>query len=252
MTTATVTPLTDQDALFKHYDGQMDPQDCHLALDLEDGELTADYNPEIGTGVPMSVFHGLTRWIPLPGPLTNEAANALLEEAKPLAQRILDGAAVGWDGNNNVATLDDDAQRAEEELTDLAATYDEPGYLIGEMTAREWFSEGDPPAGVTADSTDEELDAIADRESAEARTVNEGVTILTDVSPYLTSLRQEMRERVYAELADVAEQIESLEKRRKDTIAQVRGWGIDSLRDIAALARMSHTHVRRLTGDAGE
>jgi hypothetical protein len=251
MTTVKITPMTEEDELFCHYSGQYNIQDAVLTLDLEDGELTAQYNPEIGTGIPASVYHGRTRWIPLPGPLTNEAANALLEEAAPLAQRILDGSDIDWDGNNHVATLDADAHQAEEDLVELAGSYDDPSYLIGEVEAADWFSEGDEPAGVTADSTDDELATIGAREAAAARTCGAGVTIVAGMVAYLTALRQEKREKVYAELARVRDQFAEIGERRDALVAQVRGWGVDSLRDIGEMAGLSHTHIKRLT-EGGE
>lgn len=117
MTTLTIVPLTEDNELLCHYSSEHRPQPCVLWLDLEDGEMSARYNPEIGNGIPMSVHLGRTRWVEIPL-LTTAAANALLEEVAPLAERILAGSRIEWDGNNNRGYLDEDADAALEELTE--------------------------------------------------------------------------------------------------------------------------------------
>src|SRR5437764_9511873 len=90
----TITKLNENDptAIYRHYQGELAPQPCLIALDLEDGELTARYNPEIGSGIPESVCHGRTLWWDIPC-LTAESANELMDDIKPLAARELAGSA---------------------------------------------------------------------------------------------------------------------------------------------------------------
>jgi hypothetical protein len=90
--------------LYHQYPRQSNPQPCYVELDCRTGELTADYNSEIGNAVPASVYHGHTRrWaIPILGA---DAANELLQAIAPLAERVLAGYDSVWNGNNLVAEL---------------------------------------------------------------------------------------------------------------------------------------------------
>src|SRR5689334_13481078 len=111
----------DPAALHCHYPTQNDPQPCCLILDLEDGDLTATYNPNIDGGVTTREWNGIVRSWSIPC-LTAASANRLIDDVAPIAQRILDGATVEWDGSNHVGRLNADASEAAEELaTTLAA-----------------------------------------------------------------------------------------------------------------------------------
>lgn len=195
-----ITKLTEPDALFCHYPGEHEIQSCHLALDLEDGELTAGYDGNIGGGSPESVYHRRALWIGIPT-LTADAANRLMDEAAPLAQRILDGAEIVWDGNNHVGRLDEDATDALDELaamcdptcfsgTDTVAEYDAGGWFGAE--GREQVIER---LGITAATTDDQIAAIAKAEEEDARTNTSGYgyVLLTKAEEYLTEIRDELR-----------------------------------------------------------
>ena len=87
-------------------------QDCMIELDLETGQLDASYNTEIGNAVPSRVWHGVVRRYPLPC-LSSQGANRAMEAIRILAQRVLDGSDVVWDGSNWVGIINDDADTAE-------------------------------------------------------------------------------------------------------------------------------------------
>lgn len=197
MTTVTITPVTTPDALFCRYPGEHTIQDAYLALDLETGQMWCDYNGEIGDGRPESVFHGRTLRFDIPV-LTGDAANTLMAGVTDLAQRILDGAEIVWNGHNHVGQLTDDAAEASGDLADLCdpqnLTWDD-GQQVQEWTADEWYSVDDieqviARLGITAYTTDAEITALTEAEEISAREgSNLGWTILTGVDEYLTGLR---------------------------------------------------------------
>lgn len=249
-----ITPITEVDELFNQYPGEFEQQPCVLILDLSDGELTASYKGEIGNGQPASVYHGRTVWIDIPC-LTAAAANELMEQAKPLAQRILDGSEIVWNGNNHVGEQNEDAAGALEELAALchAENFDGAQLVSGWSTA-DWFSEGDESTisslDITADTTDDELKAKSAEQVEIATTasadVGYGVLDLDDTVIYLRYLRDQCRQIKRDELEDVAEQLGALTERRDDLIRQIRAWDTDSDRTIGALAGLSHTAVQKI------
>lgn len=201
-TTVHITPVEQPDALFCHYPGEGRPQDAYLALDLESGKMWCSYDPEIGNAVPASVWHGRTlRWtIPT---LTADAANELMEKVTPLAQRILDGAEIAWDGHNRIGRLSADAQQASDEVAKLCDPTNlmwDAGDLVTEMGASDWLQwdsrdEIIARFGLTADTTDERIREMAEQEEREARSMggNAGYVILSGIAEYLTELRDELK-----------------------------------------------------------
>jgi hypothetical protein len=188
---------SDPAALFCHYDMQTNIQPCYIELD-EDGDLTASYTGEVGPpyAVPESVWHRRTqRWtIPC---LTAKAANELLREILPLAQRLYDGLSIEWDGNNHVGHLDKDAQEADDEIESLTdpRNFDDSS-LVMELDAGDWWSQGEQPP-VTAISTDEELLCLADEAATEASDCYDaGYCVLTGAYEFLSDRRKEAQ---YAE-----------------------------------------------------
>ena len=181
--------------LHKHYRGQDTAQPCHVSLACDTGRLTASFDGGIGNAVPFSVYHRRTlRWaIPC---LTADAANALLDEVLPIAERIVAGYSCEWDGHNHVGRFDADAEAAREEMHDLISgrQFDEAA-LIEEWDASDWYAPtGRRDAqrqelGITAATTDEEMDAIETREDNAA-----GARIINGLRRYLDGLRDEARE----------------------------------------------------------
>ncbi|MFF5265128.1 hypothetical protein ACFY4C_40110 [Actinomadura viridis] len=171
MTDVNIIRCTEPAELYRRYDGQGAAQPAFIELDLSEGTLLADYKAEVGNAVPMAVFHGLRRRYPIPV-LIGEAANRVMEELAPLAQRVLDDCEEVWNGHNMVARLGEDAQAAEEEIAarlgldrkdaamdgrgfeaaDLVAEWDVDGAVNGEEAAE---------YGIVADTSDERLEEIA-------------------------------------------------------------------------------------------
>jgi hypothetical protein len=114
----TINKINSQSDLFCHYDRQTSAQGCYVELDCKNETLSALYNAEIGNAIPFSVYHGHDQRFAIPL-LTVDAANRLMDEIKPLAERVVGGYKSEWNGNNHVAVFTDDAQAAIEEITEI-------------------------------------------------------------------------------------------------------------------------------------
>ena len=195
MNTVTIIPVRGN-ALYRRYSGQTAPQDCYVSLDCQKGYLTADFNPEIGSGVPVAVYHGhVQRWsIPV---LSADAANSLLEEIAPFAERMVAGYERVWDGNNHVAAFSDDADEADDaiiSLCDRARADADEHSTVQVWDASEWFAGiGNAAAQcaalkITAETTDDELRAI--ETVAEKEAGDMGVDVLNGVRRHMEWLRE--------------------------------------------------------------
>jgi len=203
-TKLTVTRLDTDDpaVLFCQYTGQTGPQSCFIALDLEDGRLWADYDGEIGNGVPESVWHQRTlRWA-LPVVPTAQAANDLLDTVAADATAVLAGASIDWDGSNWRGSLDETAAAAAERIADrVDADGFAPADTVIVYDAGDWFAheaDADIAArlGITAASTDTAVTAAAEAETTEAASTNftDGYVLLRGAEEYLTGLRNDLRD----------------------------------------------------------
>ena len=103
----TITPV-EGDELYRRYRGETSQQPVYVSLDCETGELSAAASSIIGSGAPMDVFNGIVRRWRIPA-LTENAANALLAEIAPLAERVVAGFERVFDGSSHVGKYDDDA-----------------------------------------------------------------------------------------------------------------------------------------------
>lgn len=176
--------------LYVQYQYQSQPQPCYVSLDLESGDLTANYRGDVGNSVGIREWNGVVRTWSIP-PIRTAMANDLLEEIAPIAQRVLDGATVEWVNGDWRGRLDEDAQEASAEIEELCQEmYDHP---IIVMDASDYFAGlGNRRAQaeylcITADTTDEELEKLAaDHERAPE------VDVVLDVLDYLTELRDEL------------------------------------------------------------
>lgn len=156
--TIEIIKLTDWDELHCWYHGQTSPQGCYIELDCRNNSLAACYNHEIGNAIPFSLYHGHDRRYGIPC-ITADAANDLMEELLPLAERVVAGYRSEWDGHNHVARLDADAIAAEEEIERMIAERDFENDGVSTWDASEWLDGSDLP--ITAATTDEEIAAMA-------------------------------------------------------------------------------------------
>lgn len=188
--------------LHVRYPRQSEAQDCYVELDTRgDGRLSVSANSEIGNAIPFAVYHGLVLRFSIPA-LRGEAANALLAEIAPLAERIVAGASEEWDGSNNVGRLDSDANKASEEIERICEGVDDADKIVA-WDASEYYDatgrgRGDDrlrsiahEIGITARTSDTRL---AEIERAEERKANvEGVDEIEGLSSYLEELRAACR-----------------------------------------------------------
>ncbi len=158
-TTVTIQERTG-DTMLCLYPRQDHPQPCYLELNLRTGHLSADYSGEIGNAVPIEVWNGLVRRYPVQ-PLRNDTVNALMHEIVPLAQQVLAGADIRWNGNDHVGVLDDAATKAERAIGRLTETYEGDIYWV---FAVDWLSDTEDEllarlsAGESVEDLAEELD----------------------------------------------------------------------------------------------
>ena len=166
----------------------------YLQLDTRDGEIGLGTRSHAENAVPINVYHGIVRRYYLPQNvdakrLTDDINSGVFDD---LFRRIVDGSEVVWDGQNHVCRMTDDAYAADQELSERLMDY--PYTHEGVISARDWLREayetGD--LGLTAETTDEELEALAERLDAEAR--EEGIKLLHTLET-LEEWRDELRER---------------------------------------------------------
>ena len=102
-------------SLYLRYPSQTSAQPCEVFLSCDDAVLTIAVRTEIGNGRSMYEHHGrhLAWRVPV---LTLDAANDLLAEIAPYAERVVAGYACVWDGNNMVGEYDADAHEASEAI----------------------------------------------------------------------------------------------------------------------------------------
>lgn len=236
--------------LWHRYEQQREMQPCHLLLDLEDGTFTADYNPELEprSSSPASVWLGRELWWQIPC-LTAAGANELLDELAPLAVRVLAGASIEWDGSNSRGYLDTDADAASKQIAARCGSIDALDLPhVAEVDAGDWFAGID--LGVTADTTDTELSALADQLADEATQAGTGGhpaerVVVWGLDEFLQSERSTAREAVESELEDVAGELDELTAKRDALVRRCSAW--TSTRALGELAGVSHTQIRRIT-----
>lgn len=200
MTTETETAVTvievEGNELHRQYSGQHKPQPCCVSLNCATGRLTAEYDAEIGNGVPFAVYHGhVQRWsIPA---LKADVANALLREIAPLAERMIAGYERVWDGHNHVAEFSEDADEADDAIIALCNRVTEDAderSTVQVWDASDWFAGIGNAADqcealkITAETTDDELRAIADAADVEA--ADNDVDVLNGTLRHMEWLRE--------------------------------------------------------------
>ena len=178
--------------LHLQYPREGSPQHCYVELDArEGGTLSAAPDPEIGGSYPGDVGLGhVNRWrIPA---LRAAAANALLAEVAPLAERMVAGYGTRWGGNNTVASYTEDAQAADDAIRALCDAAGGEGASLAVWQAADWYAAtGNDDAlrrelSITCSTTNEELEALAVRELALAAP---DVDVIAGLGAFLTRLR---------------------------------------------------------------
>ena len=153
--------------LWVQYEGQLNTQPAYIEFNSITDELSADYSGEIGGGVPESVWNGKRRRYSISPHLTLDEINTLLDEV--------------------AAVLETDSGKDVEQMCALRLTESH-----GVLGVEEWMEGIDPceEYGITADSTDDDLETIGAAMVDYA--TGEGCTI-TGVSDYCEKLRDDLR-----------------------------------------------------------
>jgi hypothetical protein len=155
--------------LWVQYDGQLNTQPAYIELDTTTpyDELSADYSGEVGGGVPEDVWNGKRRRYSISPHLTMVEINALLDEVAAVLEENPDA---------------DVERMCADRLTDSH----------GVLGVEDWMQGIDPceEYGITADSTDDDLETIGAAMVDYA--TGEGCTI-TGVSDYCKQLRDDLR-----------------------------------------------------------
>jgi hypothetical protein len=176
--------------LYEHYYGQTDAQDCQVVLDCETGRLWAEACSG-RNGVPVKEYHRV--WLTWSiERLKASVANDLLAEIAPLAQRILGGFEATWDGHNHVGEYTTEAETASDDINELCLRCNDPTDCLQVWDAFDWLNDLSAAAlGITAETTDDDLDAIADRVRNEA--ANDDVDVLENLDKCLQYKRSLVR-----------------------------------------------------------
>jgi hypothetical protein len=138
----------------------------------------------------MDRYHGRTLTTGMHGHPDEDELREYLEQGRgqELMQTVCDGHSVEWDGNNMTGHMTEDAIDAWHELSEtLGNTYWDQKYTFWD--ADDWFQDVDE---ITAETTDEELMALADEFESVAAADN----VVTDETAldWLTDRREELRE----------------------------------------------------------
>ena len=163
----------DPAALWHQPRGAARASGAYVTLDPDARTVTADVWTNSASSMPMRAWRGLDlRWrLPHPVP-TAAAANRLMRDALPLLRRVCDG----WSGDlrdgHRVGVLTRDAQDATQEIAErldsLLGGVDYASVELGD--AGDWYAgEGDAGTaarlGITPDTSDEDLEHLADAEA---------------------------------------------------------------------------------------
>lgn len=175
------------------------PFPAYIELDLRDNSLSAGVAEPTGHGVPRDVWFGYRRRYEIPL-LTADAANRVMREIAPLAERIAGDwtEEPRWPGTELQVVLGEDASAAEGGLMEYLRRlreYPDPVDLV-EVYDVNASTNGDEVSeyGITPDTTDELIREIADeitREIADYCTVS-GVAVTPGLEEYLAGLRDEL------------------------------------------------------------
>lgn len=170
-----------------------------IELDLRDNSLSASVIEPTGHATPWDVWFGYRRRYEIPL-LTADAANRIMKEIAPLADRITADWTEGprMYGTDWQVVLGDGAAAAEDELMEYLrqlGEFPDPADLI-EVYDVNASVNGDEVAeyGIAQDTTDERIREIADEITQElaANCTASGVAVTPGLEEYLADLRDEL------------------------------------------------------------
>lgn len=115
---------------------------------------------------------------------------AIADVARPLLERVAAGHSVRWDDRNMVGALTDDAEDAAGDVAQLIETADWTDAGVEAVEADAWVSEA-VREGITADTTDDEIEEIAARDDTRAQA--DGFRLRGSTAGARLAARDEMR-----------------------------------------------------------
>lgn len=191
--------VTEPAELFHQPELDQSPFPVCIELDLRDNSLSATVTEPTGHAMPGDVWFGYRRRYEIPL-LTADAANRIMKEIAPIADRIV----TDWTeeprrhGTDSQVVLGDDAAAAEDELMEYLhqlGEFPDPADLIEVYNVNASVN-GDEVAeyGITQDTTDERIREIADEITQElaANCTASGVAVTPGLEEYLADLRDEL------------------------------------------------------------
>ena len=237
--------------------GQENPQPVTIHLDVETGELWANYNPEVGNSVDARAWHSIVRTWNVPTVLTSAAMNELLNEIKAQAVDLLDESEVVWDGSNHVGVLSDAGHGIEKQIMHHIVEYaHDPGTgRVEPVSAGELLAEfpmetllDDEGIEVTADTSDDRLSEIESEIELGVEAENAAsVVVIEGLDRMLREYRDELREQARERLTEIRDELNGLRAQRDDLVRRIYGWGAgDSDRTLEALAGVSRATIARI------
>ncbi len=178
--------------LYMQYPQQLEPQDAYVEFDLEGGECSYSYNPEIGNAVPAKVWHGQTIRLSVNPEADTDALDRLLESEEwlTLLQEVRGDYDEQWDGSNYTAKVGEQGEAALAQMETMLA--DLP--TIPVWSADDWLSgvtSYDPKTGLTSIEgvvvTPDNLDTLIAKNPS-VQEGGDGVVRIDGIEEYLERL----------------------------------------------------------------
>lgn len=176
-TELTIRKYTDETLpVYCRYNGQYQPQPAYICLDI-DGNITVEYNGNIGSGTSSAHWHGLERHYTIPANCSGSQIDELIEKIKPFLEIVHSGHTEEWDGHNYVGKLTEEAVEAEVEIEYLFQ------YVTGDIEiweVDEYFQNSEISDLIEEDETIEHASERLEKEATE-----NNIYLTGDIEKYL-------------------------------------------------------------------
>ncbi len=209
--------------------GEHRPQPVVLELDPEERTLTVRVDHNDRNTRSFAVYHGRVAHWEVPA-LTRSAAEELLEDVRPLAERAVAGYSIRWDGHNRVGEYRGDGADAMDEISELLEGRDwQECDTVQVWDAADYLQpirrEAAELLGITAESTDADLERVEEELCAEARPA-----LLEGVMEALEAIRERLQD-------EAAEAAEAAEEEARTIAEAMAAADLECADDTDALAR---------------
>lgn len=225
----TVTIIYPTECLHYRRHGEHRPQPVVLELDPGAKTLTVrvDHNDRNTTS--FAVYHRRVAHWEVPA-LTRSAAEELLEDVLPLAERAVAGYSTRWDGHNRIGEYEGDGADAMDAISELLERRDwHESDTVQVWDASDYLApirrEAAELLGITAESTDADLERVEEELRAEARPA-----LLEGVMEALEAIRERLQD-------EAAEAAEAAEEEAHEVAEAMAAADLECAPDTNALAR---------------